>query len=140
MDAGQLLNLVSKPRTNHDLRDLLLYVVIAVALVTGVIWLAVHDVDHHIITDAHQRYLGAGIFTCFVFGFLISNNREMWRSPRVWMLWVVFLGAHLAGWSRYMIGQVTGVPIGLYAIVAVAEITVFSTLSTFVFLRSSEKP
>jgi hypothetical protein len=131
---------LSKPRISNEVRDLLLYVVIGVALVTGVIWLAEYDADHHINKDIQWRYLGAGIFTCFVFGFLISNNREMWRSPRVWMLWVVFLGAHLAGWSRYMIGQVTGVPIGLYAIVAIAEITVFSTLTTFVFLRFSGKP
>lgn len=77
-------------------RDLLVYVAIAILVVTLVGVFAIHQAKTGGTPDLPLKWLGFGGMSAIVFGYAIRNNRSSWGQPRFWGLLAIFALFHFA--------------------------------------------
>jgi hypothetical protein len=110
-------------------RDAILYVLIGLAVAGAGVAIGIYDSNHHLTANAQMLWTAAGVFTCFVFGFLIKANLRLFGSLRAWGVLFLLLLLHgtLVTWVVHGASTrgPTRVPLLLFAVVSVAEITGF---------------
>jgi hypothetical protein len=122
-----------------ETRDHLLYLLIALAVVGLALIIGLYDAGHNLKSDDQMQWIAAGVFTCFVFGFVIKNNVTLWRSTKpLAMLISMFIGhLILLSWIVHtVLANAQGkLPLVYYMVVSILEIGVFN----YVFERSSKR-
>jgi len=105
----------------HTLRDWVVYLGIALAIVLGIVFYADSaSVDAPLPT----REFSLIAFTALVFGYVVKEKRKLWRSPGFWVLLAVFLALHLASY----LWLVSRVPLLLLVVLAAPEFLLISIL------------
>lgn len=72
--------------TTKRVRDFVLYICIALGFGFLCIWFAEYDVD--------SKWLAVVFETCLVFGFVIAQQRQSWKSPAFWIVLLVVFAIH----------------------------------------------
>ena len=108
------------------LRDLLLYVLIAVALVTAIFVFAAYDDRHGRTPQLPIKWLAFAGLTMIVFGYTIQEHRAQWKSQQFWrFLLLLFVGHILAVGSILL--KFDSVPLLVMAGVAAVEFPVLNS-------------
>jgi hypothetical protein len=81
---------------SHRLRDLILYVAIAVLIVTLGGLIGIHQAKTGQKPDASLKWVGFAILTLLVFWWAIRGYRPFWTNSRFWWFLTLFALVHLA--------------------------------------------
>lgn len=112
----------------------MLYVVIGLTVVCGAILLALYDAERELNSDVQMQWIASGVFTCFVFGFVVGIDWKVWRSRRGVALFLGLLALHslLMVWVVQHIAMRNPevIPLPLYTLLSLGEIAAFSYIST----------
>lgn len=106
-------------------RDLLLYVAIAVSIVTLAFAFAFHLGRTGGSPNSLLKWLGFAGITAIVFGNAIRSSRRLWDRPKFWMLLGLFFAVH-CGVGIVLLMRVVGAPWVLYALLAGPEYVVLA--------------
>jgi magnesium-transporting ATPase (P-type) len=111
---------------NSQIRDRVLYLLLALAIVGSAVAIGIYDADHNLKSDGQMQWFTTGIFTCLVFGFVIKSNRKLWRSPKPLALLLALLIVHifLVVWCVHLVLAITAsrVPVIFYMFISIFEI------------------
>jgi hypothetical protein len=119
---------------SHRLRDYALYLGISFAVVAAFLLSAYNNLPKATILN----WFGYVGFTALVFGFLIENNRSLWKQKRFWQLFGLFLVVHCIVLAAVLLR--TGVFGKTWWIDFTAEMVVLNRLSNFLIGRHNQEP
>jgi hypothetical protein len=74
-------------------RDLVIYILIAIALAAGLVWYATVSGPNG--ADLFGRWGGLAINTAILFGYLVKDSRRSWHAPNFWRFTITMLFIHL---------------------------------------------
>ncbi len=83
------------------LRDLLVYLVIALVIGLGIVWYAYSGPPRD--SNVIARWGGLIVNTAILFGYMINDSRRSWHAPTFWVLAVSMLIVHLAAFSFILV-------------------------------------
>jgi hypothetical protein len=122
-----------------QVRDAILYFVIALAIVGAALVIGIYDADHGLSSDRQMQWIAAGIFTCLTFGLVIKTNLKLWRFNKfLTLLLALFLVHTLVLIWIVRIGlknSPTAIPLVLYMFISILEVGVFN----YIFARLSKR-
>lgn len=123
----------NKTRRNR-FRDLGLYVLISIAVISVAFGALVLDVPW----STFIHWFGFAGFTLFLFGQFVLKSRWAWRKRSFWIWLSVFLIAHSFIFTRLILsGQ--EIPVYTWIIIVVAEMAIFMLFRTSLYRRDSSK-
>ena len=76
------------------IRDLALYLLIAVAVALGIIWFAYRSTGTG--DESISRWGGLIVNTAILYGYVLKEGRPFWHAWAFWLAFVAVLGLHLA--------------------------------------------
>jgi hypothetical protein len=119
-------------------KDLLLYVMMAVVLYVAVWVFAGRVVAEGGSAEVPLKWIGFAAITAMVFGYTINVRRESWRSGRYWLLLTAFLTVHCCIGAAVLV-RIDNVPLLLLALLGGVENHVLA-LYLALFMRSPKGP
>lgn len=102
------------------MRDLLLYVVIAVGVLASAWMYGVHQAATSTTVELPVKWIGFAGMTVLMLWYIISAARRLWKIPTFWATLVVFGVVHLVA-GILVLRNVGQVPLMLYPAVVVPE-------------------
>jgi len=79
--------------TPRRIRDLALYLLIAVAVALGIVWFAYRsDGGQH---ESISRWGGLIVNTAILYGYVLKESRPFWHAWAFWLPWIAVLGLHM---------------------------------------------
>lgn len=109
---------MTRVRTKRELvRDCVLYIAVAVALVGSILWGAARDLNK-------DRFF-LGLLTIFVFGFVIGRERQLVSLTRFWLVMAGLLALHLVVVARVLrhVAGIRAVWLGAFGFAEIVLIT-----------------
>lgn len=113
-------------------RDLLAYVLIAIALLGGLAVFAFHQARTGGSPELPLKWLGFSGMTVIVFGSAVRQRRVLWRSSRFWLIVSAGLAVH-TGLGVLVLRNVSAVPLLLFAVITPIEYAAVGFCLTLVF-------
>jgi len=109
-----------KKARSRRIRDLLLYVAIALLIVVSVWMFAVHQARTGGSPNLPLKWLGFAGMTAIVFGNAIRACRRSWGNQKFWVFLVLFFAVHSV-LGVFVLLRVPVVPLLLYAVLTGPE-------------------
>lgn len=113
-------NQMPKKARSRRIRDLLLYVAIALLIVVSVWMFAVHQARTGGSPNLPLKWLGFAGMTAIVFGNAIRACRRSWGNQKFWVFLVLFFAVHSV-LGVFVLLRVPVVPLLLYAVLTGPE-------------------
>ena len=107
------------------MKDLLLYVAIAVLMVISVSVFALHQARSGSSPNLPLKWLGFAGMTAIVFGYTIHACRRSWGNQKFWALLALFFVVH-SGLGVFVLLNEPVVPLVLYALLTPIEYAVLT--------------
>jgi hypothetical protein len=106
-------------------RDLLIYVAIGLGLVLGVIVFEIHQAKTGGAPDLPLKWMGFGVESLVLFGYVFRRFRRHWQEARYWSLLSIFAAAHfLLGYA--ILVRIEAVPVLYFGLVLAPEFMLLS--------------
>ena len=83
----------------NRLRDLLIYVGAALALLGGIVFLALYSGEHQLEDWRVFEFVGAVISAAIIAGYAAKYRWESRRQPMFWVILLLFAVLHIMGWT-----------------------------------------
>lgn len=87
--------------TGKRVRDLLIYIAIALAIGLGIAWYAYSGRPRE--SDVIARWGGLAVNTVVLFEYLIRESKGAWRAPAFWVAILAMLAAHLVVFAEILL-------------------------------------
>lgn len=127
---------------NSQVRDGILYLVVALAIVGAALVIGIYDADYGLSGDRQMQWIAPGIFTCMTVGFVIKTNLKLWRLKKFLALLLSFLLVHtlIAIWiiRVALANSPARIPLVLYMFISILEVGAFNYICAKVFKASIE--
>jgi hypothetical protein len=81
------------------IRDFAVYLIVAFSIGAAAIWLGVHDAD----ARSTGKWLGLGVHTLILFGYLIKSFRALWRRRSFWLIMTLAFLLHCSTFAIVLI-------------------------------------
>lgn len=90
-----------------------------------VVFLAVLAAQHDVATDSRlfRAWIPLGLFTCFIFGYLVAVYKRLWGAWRFWLALGALLILHLLAYV-VLLERTGGWPMAWFAVASTLELFV----------------
>ncbi len=104
----------------RKIRDLVIYVFVAVAIVLVAAWIAIHEAQTNSAPGGSLKWVAFAAFSALAFGYPIRAFRHFWPSLRFRLVLFALVAAHLTIAIPILL-KVNSVSLGWYCVGAVVE-------------------
>jgi hypothetical protein len=108
-------------------RDLLIYVSIGLGLALTVILFAIHQAKSGGTPDLPLKWMGFGVESLVVFGYVIRRFRAQWHETRYWFLLLIFAASHVLVGCAVLL-RIEAVPVLYFGLILAPEFLMISAL------------
>ena len=123
----------NKARRN-PFRDLGIYVLISVAVISVAFGALVSDVPW----NSFMRWFGFAGFSLFLFGQFVLKSRWAWRKRSFWIWMSVFLIAHSFIFTRLILAE-REISVLVWVTIVVGEMAIFMLFRKLMYRQDSKK-